>query len=180
MSLSDLKIPPPFKPRPELLLQNNTVKPLHEVTPRGVLGQGWWDRTRKAAYRSTCYRCAACGCTPDGPLEGHEVYEVDYLLGRQYYLETVPLCNPCHCFIHDGRLKALLDKGQVTREFYDKVMTHGTDVLQAAGLLRDRQAPDGPVARWEDWRLVVDGVEYPPKYRTAEEWQRAFRPEDET
>ena len=43
--------------------------------------------------------------------------------------------------------------------------THG--VVQAA-------TPDGETPAWEDWRLVWDGVEYPPKYKTYEEWKERF------
>ena len=28
---------------------------------------------------------------------------------------------------------------------------------------------------WEEWRMVVDGVAYPPKLRTYEEWANHFK-----
>lgn len=34
--------------------------------------------------------------------------------------------------------------------------------------------PDGEMPAWEDWRLVWQGEEYPPKYKTYEEWLRRY------
>ena len=53
MNLKDIPLPEPFRSRPELLLQNSTVKPLHGVVPREILGKEWWDKTRRAAYAAT-------------------------------------------------------------------------------------------------------------------------------
>jgi hypothetical protein len=162
---------------------------MHGVTPRSILGQAWWNKTRKAAYESTIYRCLACGIRKreaKGPkwLEGHEVYSIDYLHGRMCYIETVPLCNYCHGFLHDGRMRALLEKGEITHQKFALVMRHGEAVLVAAGLERapyeDRQMQvqdmllNGFVAPWRDWRLILDGHEYPPKYKSEEHWRKAM------
>lgn len=168
----------PFTPRPELLLLPNVPKPMHGVNPRTVLGKEWWDRTRKAAYASTGYLCAACGTSRQRAkekhwLEGHEVYDIDYLLGRMEYVETVPLCHYCHCFIHCGRLEALSLRGEVTRRKYRAVMKHGKEVLRRAKLKR-KAAYSGPVAEWDEWRLVIDGKEYPPLFKSFEEWSKHY------
>ena len=160
--------------RPEVLLQNNTVKPLHKVVPRTILGRAWWDATRNAAYASTNYCCVACGVPKQLAkwhrwLEGHEVYDIDYPAGRMTYVETVALCHSCHNFIHDGRLKAILDKGEITQEKYDAIMAHGRLVLKEAGLAKPPPYV-GPMAQWEDWRLVLDGKEYPPVFADYEAW----------
>ena len=171
---------PKWRLRPEILLQGNVPKPLHGVAPRVVLGNQWWEKTRRKAYRSTGYHCVACGVSKFQArfhkwLEAHEIYETDYLLGRMYYKETVPLCHACHNYIHSGRLATLLEKRQISGERYAIVIRHGDKVLRNAGLIPKRHVEDleeGPA--WEDWRLVIDGVEYPPKFKTFEEWKAAF------
>jgi hypothetical protein len=30
------------------------------------------------------------------------------------------------------------------------------------------------MADWGDWRLVLDGKLYPPKFKTVEEWEKEF------
>ena len=160
--------------RPEILLQNNTVKPLHQVVPRTILGKKWWDETRQAAYEATDFHCIACG-VPKGSakyhrwLEGHEVYSINYRAGRMTYIETVALCHRCHNFIHDGRLKALLDRKEITQEKYDDIINHGKIVLKEAKLKKPRPYK-GKMAKWEDWRLVLFGKEYPPIFKDYKAW----------
>lgn len=166
-----------WKPRPEVLLCANTVKPMHGVVPRVILGQRWWDETRKKAYASTDYHCIACGVNKSVCkwLEGHELYKIDYAKGIQTYIETVPLCASCHGFIHDGRLRAILDSGFITPEKYEEVMKHGQAVLDKAGL---KKVPyTGKMAEWSKWRLVLDGKEYPPIFKDYDEWERHYSTE---
>ena len=160
--------------RPEVLLHPNVPKPLHGVAPRVILGRAWWDATRQAAYESTDFHCVACGvhktCAAFYPwLEGHELYEIDYRRGRMTYVETVPLCHACHSFIHCGRLKALFDKGEVTKVKFSAVMVHGQRVLREAGI-KPRQDDEVKMAAWSKWRLVLNGESYPPKFKSYKEW----------
>lgn len=166
------------EPRPNLLLCPPIPKPMHRLAPRVILGKAWWEQTRQEAYRSTRYHCLACGVWKHQAkcrqwLEGHEVYEIDFLLGRMEYLETVPLCHYCHNYIHIGRLTALLDKGQIVHSRYTAIIQHGDSVLMHVGLKRLPQHT-GPTAEWEDWRLILFGKEYPPKYKTFEDWKVEF------
>lgn len=161
--------------RPELLIGPNSPKPLHGVVPREILGAAWWRKTRKAAFESTHYHCLACGTHKTAAksrqwMEGHELYQIDYLMGRSVYVETVPLCHYCHNYIHDGRLQSLLDRGQIQHAKFAAIIRHGDEILRRHKLTRTRYK--GPFADWEDWRLVIDGVEYPPKYKTYDEWLR--------
>ncbi|MDO8473566.1 MAG: hypothetical protein Q7T05_07095 [Dehalococcoidia bacterium] len=182
MSLSDklkgVELAPFWRRRPEILCQPNIPKPMHSVAPRIVLGQEWWDKERRAAYASTRWHCIACG-TPNKNaqehqwLEGHEEYAIDYQKGRMTYLGAVPLCHYCHCFIHDGRLQAMADKGEITKKKFRLVMAHGRRVLRDAKLKKPKPFAD-PTAAWGAWRMVVDGVEYGPKYKTYAEWIEAF------
>lgn len=142
---------------------------MHGMAPRVVLGARWWDKTRKEAYKSTDYHCLTCGVFKTDAkgrkwLEGHEVYEIDFLLGRMTYLETVPLCHYCHNYCHPGRMKALLDSNGMTHAKYAAIVQHGEAVLKAAGL-EPREGPKivKTYAEPEDWRLIIDGVEYARK-----------------
>ena len=167
-----------WEQRPKILLHSNIPKPLHGVAPRGILGAKWWNKTRKKAYRSTDYHCQACGVAKHeskGPgwLEGHEMYDVDYLLGTAAYIETVPLCAFCHNYIHSGRLQMLLEEGQITQQRYIEVIQHGDNVLRQAGL-KQPLVYDGPIADWANWRLLLNGKEYKPKFGSLREWQEAF------
>ena len=166
--------PPSWKRRPEALLQNNPVKPLHRVVPRTILGSVWWDEIRQAAYSATDFHCIACGVPKRLAkyhqwLEGHEVYSINYRAGRMTYVETVALCHCCHNFIHDGRLRAILDKNEIEQEKYDAIMAHGRLVLKEANLVKPPPYM-GPMARWEKWRLVLFGKEYPPVFANYEAW----------
>lgn len=160
---------------PSILLLPNVPKPMHGVNPRSVLGNRWWDAERNAAYRSTNYHCEACGVHKSQArfrkvVEGHEVYATDYQNGILKYVRTTPLCSVCHEYIHDGRLQALLQKGQITRGHYVSVMQHGDRLLAEVGLKKPshserdavimRDIQEGRVASWGNWRLVVDTTKY--------------------
>jgi len=163
---------------PTLLLLPNIPKPLHGMNPRSVLGGKWWDQERKAAYKSTNYHCESCGVHKDNAkfrkvVEGHEVYDTDYVNGKLTYLRTVPLCSLCHEYVHDGRLLSLLEQGKITRSHYSSVIQHGDRLLAEAGLRKpshlERDAlifkniEEGRVAFWGDWRLVIDLSPYKTK-----------------
>lgn len=176
--------------RPELLLAPNIPRPLHGLAPRTVLGDAWWNKTRKEAYKSTYYHCAACGvhklkAKGHQWLEGHEVYETDYAAGTSTYIETVPLCHYCHSFIHDGRLQRLVEQGKLSAGKYRAVIEHGQTVLRKAGLSKQKVMEElgvlivnlelsGDLPKWDDWRLIIDGKSYKPKYKTEEQWRIAF------
>ena len=151
---------------------------MHGMAPRVVFGQKWWDCTRREAYKSTLYHCKACGVSKFNAkgktwLEGHEVYDVDYLLGRMTYIKTVPLCHYCHSYIHSGRLMASLEKGEIKASKFVAVRQHGDEVLRIAQL--ERPEPySGPEADWADWRLVIGGVEYKGLYTSFEHWKKVF------
>jgi len=107
-------------------------------------------------------------------VEGHEVYLVDYLLGYWEYLETVPLCHFCHNYIHGGRLKILLDKGKISATKYTMIRQHGDSVLANANLSPKAEYP-GPFAEWKDWRMILNGTEYPSLFLSEDEWAIHYR-----
>ena len=100
------------------------------------------------------------------------------------YLETVALCHYCHNYIHNGRLLSLLSKGKLRPSKYAAVIQHGDRVLSAAGLFRetyeDREQAiidlllNDKIAAWKDWRLVLFGKEYKPKFKSEAMWRKAF------
>lgn len=168
-----------IKTRPEVLLSPRIPEPLHGVAPRNLLGPKWWNKTRQEAYRSTHYHCLACGVAKHRAryrqwLEAHELYEVDYRKGRMTYIETVPLCHLCHNFIHRGRTEALFSKGEMSATKYIAIVQHGEQTLMEAGLPLSAPFPGISFVRWEDWRLVLNGKEYSPKFKTYEQWKAAF------
>ena len=164
--------------RPEILLLPQIPKPLHGLAPRVILGQKWWDETRQKAYKSTDLHCIACGVhktKAKGPkwLEAHEVYRTDYLVGRMYFLEVVPLCHFCHNFIHQGRLQALLDKSQITHQKFTAIIRHGERVVLKAGLVKPPPY-EGPMAEWSQWRLVIGRKMYKPRFKSMQDWANHF------
>lgn len=173
-SLQGLSVNPAWSLRPEVLTHGPIPFPMHGLAPRVVLGEAWWRKARNAAYRSTSFHCIACGVPKEKAdrrqLEAHEVYEIDWLMGRMHYEETVPVCPFCHGFIHSGRLRALLEKRLVTAQRYASIIQHGEAILEKHGLeVKDYR---GPQADWGDWRLVIDGKEYPPLYSCFDEYRR--------
>ena len=176
---------PAFKLRPELLLAPNIPKPMHGVAPRVVLGNSWWNKTKKEAKLATDNHCVACGVHKTQAksrswVECHEVYDTDYKRGLLTYIETVTLCHYCHNYIHDGRMKHLMEKGELHQSKYVAIIQHGDRVLLDAKLERlsykereenvRRTIVNGIMANWEDWRMVVEGVSYPPLYKNYAEW----------
>jgi len=147
--------------RPSLLLCPNIPKPLHGVAPRELLGSKWWNETRQAAYVSTAYHCSACGVW-----------------------KSVPLCHYCHNFIHDGRMRALIQQRKFKFAKYTAVIQHGNAVLKRVGLEKVPYAKreeaivelalNGRLAEWPTWRLVLFGKKYKPKFKTEEQWRKAM------
>jgi len=130
----------PF-PDPAILLCPNTPRPLHEITPRSILGSQWWDIVRKEAYARHGQHCAACGVHKDNAkayqrLEAHELYRIDFAQGTAELIEVVALCHYCHGFIHDNRQYNILvntnGKGdrQVREDRYLEILEHGNQQLQ--------------------------------------------------
>lgn len=181
---------PKWHPDPSLLLLPNVPKPMHGVAPRVVLGSVWWNKTRKEAYQSTSFHCAACGVWKHDAqyrqwLEGHEVYEINYQRGLMKYLRTVPLCHFCHNYIHDGRLQVLLEQGKISHAKYLAILSHGDRVLQQVGLSkqskleRDEAILSQVIAPWGKWRLVIGRKKYPPLYKSFQEWEKSMRKNNE-
>lgn len=183
--------------KPDILTHPNIPKPLHEVNPRNIMGKEKWDIVRQEVYKASDYHCVACGVAKADAkahqwLEAHEYYSIDYENGRVEIDSLQPLCHYCHNFIHSGRLAMIIGKEKTEQEVID-ILEHGFKVLadnklkcfpftlqfakslgaDTHGIKPAPQTADS-FADWENWRLVWDGKEYPPKYKTMEEWQKRY------
>ena len=128
-----------MKLRPELLQHPVIPPPLHGLAPRTVLGQKWWDATRKEAYAKNNDCCWACGIHKSESwyrkyLEAHESYTIDYDNQIVTLNEIVGLCHSCHNFIHIGRLISQYMQRNVSRNYVMNVLDWGVRVLGNAGL----------------------------------------------
>lgn len=146
------------------------------------MGESWWNIERKKAYASTDFHCEACWVEKSKAmfhawLEAHERYSFDYPNGRMTFLELVPLCHSCHNYIHSGRLRVLVDKGEIPFEKMEKIVSHGDGIIKAAKIRRPRDPKK--IASWKDWRVVVKGKEYGPAFATFEDWLAKFHPGEE-
>jgi hypothetical protein len=173
------------KPNPRYLLHSNIPKPLHEVNPRSIKGQKWWDEQRHKIYEQQGYCCAACGVYKSETkgskkwLECHEVYDINYKLGKLFFVKLIALCPYCHSFIHIARLQMLYEKGEISLRGYLSVLTHGKEILEKNNLLLEwerskRNVNEISVPPWDRWRLVFEGNEYPPKYKSQKIWLEHF------
>jgi len=173
MNVNDLTIRFP-KPRPELLLHPNIPKSLHGVNPRTIKGRAWWDIERRKAYAKMGGVCWACGSS--GRLEAHEVYNIDYTIGKVKLVEICALCHDCHSFIHNGRSQALVAKGQMTKDELNRITDKGFSILGMYDIDYYVDTPD-VVAPWGDWHLELDGKCYYSKFKSIEEWAAHYEVE---
>jgi hypothetical protein len=174
--------------RPELLRSPQIPAPMSGVNPRSIMGQAWWDKKRRAAYRKNNYHCWGCGVPAKSAqwrryLEAHERYNIDYMRGTMRLVEVVALCHSCHNFIHMGRLSGRLERGEIGIEYAQGIVNHGYAVLRAAGLepwwstrlivegIHPTSLEPGVLvgAPWEKWRLLLGGRRYGPKFKDEEE-----------
>ena len=144
-----------------ILLDSGPPRCLYKVNPRLIFGKVWWDEVRKWAYTKYNNSCAACG-RPRCRLEAHELYDVDTKKGRITVKDIVPLCYDCHSFIHQDMHKSLLKQGVLKFSDVQRIIAHGKSVLKKAKVRCVRKDPNTSKVSAEDWRLVLNGTEYPP------------------
>jgi hypothetical protein len=183
--------------KPEILCCPNIPKPLHSVNPRNIMGKEKWDILRQDVYKSTQYHCIACGVHKSEAkkhqwLEAHENVNIDYKKGIVEVKEIVPLCHYCHSFIHSGRLGMILGK-EKTRKEVKEILEHGFKVLRkhklkvfvgttylALELRINHQGieiwypPANDNIKWNDWKLIYEGKEHKPKFKSYEEWKNNY------
>ena len=179
----------PKKANPELLQLSTVPKALHGLNPRTLLGQEWWDKTRRKAYSDANYYCEACNAKSRKPLEAHEVYSYDERRHKAKYTGVVAICHKCHNFIHLGRLNWLWESGRVDHNFVCAVLEHAIKVLTEANLSpnpdsvplltawdcdfippRKHSTRSGGIGVWHKWTLEVEGKIYNTKFHSYEAW----------
>ena len=187
---------------PSLLLHPNIPKPLHGLAPRKILGDDWWEKQRQLAYAHNDYHCWACGVHKRDAkyhkwLEAHEIYDVNYTIGRVKFEGVCALCHSCHNFIHSGRLSVLYQRGEIEKIKIMDILVHGFEVLKTARLnmnpfaLRVMKEINEPTfkkylkygfheygqcfAEWEDWHLVVNGKTYYSEFKSIKDWQKHYK-----
>jgi hypothetical protein len=183
--------------KPQILCHPNIPKPLHGVAPRAIMGEEWWDKTRKEVYKRYSFHCIACGVwKPDAKkhqwLEAHEFYNINYSTGVVQIMSIEPLCHYCHNFIHSGRLESLIDKGEITPDEGKEILAHGFAILkkhklkcfpgtltlaekigaETFGVKAYREEPCG--VSWKQWRLLWQNEFYHSKFKNYEEWEQFY------
>ena len=148
-----------FKPDPTVLLAPGIPRSLWGVNPRTIKGQEWWFNERGKALASTGNRCYACGVeahrTDAKRLDVHEEYE--YGPGWLRYKQAIPLCIPCHLYIHIGCLVEKVKRGELPPEEALRIARRGDELVRN---LPPRAVATTTTAPDQKWYLELDGVKY--------------------
>ena len=165
---------------PELLLHPNIPKPLHGLNPRTIRGAKWWNIHRREAYAANNYHCWACSkYAPydhdkkrfiSEKLDAHEYYDINYKEKTAKLKKIVALCKHCHATIHSGRLQAMFDIGENDIQWLWELSRHSQNILKKPLKIDTRDYRQ----EWNDWRLIIDGVEYKSKFKNMEEWEAEY------
>lgn len=194
----------PFFRRPTILSQPNIPKPLHGMTPARLMGKMWWDARHSEAYGANNFCCWACGIDKDQAryhqwLEGHAQFTYDYLQGTLEFSEVAALCHSCHGFIHSGLTYMKLQAGKIDQDRANYIMKRGDEILGDVGQnpwtgtrrvvyavlggrseLLDTSDYDGSTdyrgedIPWENWRMVIEGRVFLPRFKSMAEWQKHY------
>ena len=149
------------KCNPRLLLDSGPPRALYRVNPRLIFGKTWWDEVRQWAYKKYNNSCAACG-KQRTKLEAHEMYEVNKKTGKVTIKDIVPLCWKCHSFIHQDLHRTMLQRSEIKASDITAVLLHGRTILKKYKIRYCKKDPNDCQIKYEDWRLVLNGIEYGP------------------
>jgi len=162
---------------PDILLHPNIPKPLHGVNPRNILGDVWWNSKRLEVYSKNNYCCWACGVHKTDAryhrwLEAHEEYDINYKKGKVKLVGLVALCHSCHNFIHDGRMRMLVQSGDMDYGKMVDILDHGDRILKSNSLVKEHYT--GKIAEWSKWYLLLNNKKYYSKFKDMNEWAEYF------
>lgn len=145
----------------------HTILPisLHGTNPRTIMGESKWKKIKKEKQKEANHHCMCCGDhvahIPGDWLECHEIYDIDMDKREFRIRDLVCLCKKCHDYIHQGRLRKLLAKGEITKEYYIEVIRRGDKLLADNNLVKnDLSAKE---IRNPDWYLLYEGKRYSSK-----------------
>jgi len=186
-----------YKLKPEILVHPNIPKPMHNLSPRTIEGEGWWNKIRQEVYAKYDYHCIACGISKYEAkgfkwLEAHEFWDINYYKGICKIKSIEPLCHYCHNFIHSGRLRMYKGKEKSIQEVQN-ILEHGFHILSENNLkcfpstlsfanmigantygVKAYSLPDVDIP-WSKWYLLWESKKYYSKFSSFEEWSAFYR-----
>ena len=156
----------PTKESVTVLTQTILPFSLHGVNPRTIMGEDEWTKVKKETQKRTDHHCMCCGRevkhVPGDWIETHEMYSVD-LESHIFELSGfVGLCNECHSFIHQGRLRILVTEGKMKMSEYERIIRHGESLLKQFGL--SKLDLPGEEIKNPEWKLLHNGECYKNEY----------------
>ena len=184
--------------KPQILQHPHIPKPLHNISPRTINGQIWWDKIRQKVYEKYDYHCLACGVAKEDAkkhkwLEAHEFWQINYNTGICKVETIEPLCHYCHNFIHSGRLAMITGKEKSVEEVIE-ILEHGFKILSenkldcflfTLGLGNKLQCNTHNVKpyslnenlelKWTDYVLLYNNKEYRSKFKSFEDWKFFYK-----
>jgi len=157
----------PTKESVGVLTQTILPFSLHGVNPRTIMGEEEWQKVKKETQKQADHHCMCCGRSvqhiPGDWVETHEMYSIDT---EKHVFELsgfVGLCNDCHSYIHQGRLRILVAEGKMRMSEYTRIIEHGDKLLDMFGLSK-HDLPGSEIENPE-WRLLYNGELYKNDYK---------------
>ncbi len=152
----------PTKESVEILTQTILPFSLHGINPRTIMGEAEWDKVKHRVQKESYHECMCCGRyirhVPGDWIETHEMYSIDLDKHEFQLTGFVGLCNECHSYIHQGRLRILLMQGKISFADYERIIQHGNQLLQRFGLAKKDLPPEE--IENPDWYLLYNGEKY--------------------
>ena len=148
----------------DIVILTQSILPLsiHGVNPRTIMGDCKWNKIKKEKQKIADHHCMCCGeyveHVPGNYLECHELYDVDLEKREFIFKDVVCICKKCHQFIHFARTWKLVEKGELTLEYYNEIMERGKNLLTINGLKREN-LPAKEIHNPE-WVLVYENKRY--------------------
>ena len=146
----------------EILAQTILPICLHGVNPRTIMGKHSWDTVKKQTQQLANNHCMICekfvAHKPGDWLECHEHYEFDCEQLEATLKCFVCICSDCHHFIHQGRLRCLVQEGKVSKTECDRIIERGDSMLASAGLSKN-DLPNEYIMN-PHWTLLYNGKRF--------------------
>ena len=156
----------PTKESVEILTQTILPFSLHGINPRTIMGEKEWDKVKHQVQKESLHECMCCGRyirhIPGDWIETHEIYDFDINKKEAKLIGFVGLCNECHSYIHQGRLRILLMQGRISTDEYQRIIHHGNQLLQQFGLVK-KDLPSEEIEN-SAWYLLYNGEKYRNNY----------------
>lgn len=143
----------------EILTQSILPIALHGINPRTAMGTTAWNKMKKEKQALADHHCMACGeyvaHVAGNYLECHEVYDFDIANHTATIKDYVCLCKDCHNYIHQGRLRMLLQEGTITLKEYERIINRGNKLLERSNL-KKIDLPSNEL-EYSNWKMIYNG-----------------------